>query len=202
VINKKNMELKDIEDFFKKVENLYIIGLFFAAVILLYITVIGVSVVFMVTDKAYSEEVETENVTKTMQDIIDRNNIIMYVLIGFLGVMILGIGGFAYNKNKNMSDAFKALTDNKFTLSVLLVLIFVMVAMNSFCKYIQDMPDKVIKQLNEDDKYKNWSKSEKSATANDELTNQGLAMSIAGSMASAIVIVLIVIFFKDRKPSA
>ena len=197
------MELKDIEDFFKKVENLYIIGLFFAAVILLYITVIGVSVLIMVNDKTYSEEeIKIDNVKKIMQDIIDRNNIIMYVLIGFLGFMALGISYFAYNKNKNMSDAFKALTDNKFTLSILLVLIFVMVAMNSFCKYIQDMPDKVIKQLNEDDKYKSWSKSEKSATANDELTNQGLAMSIAGSMASAIVIVLIVIFFKDRKPSA
>ena len=194
------MELKDIEDFFKKVENLYIIGLFFAAVILLYITVIGVSIVFMVTDKTYSEEVETGNVKKTMQDIIDRNNIVMYVLIGVLSVAVLGIGGFAYSKNKNMSDSLNALADNKFTLSILLVLIVVMVAMNSFCKYIQDMPEKVIKQLNEDDKYKNWSESEKSATANDELTNQGLAMSIAGSMASAIVIVLIVLFFKDKKP--
>jgi len=193
------MELKDIEDFFKKVENLYIIGLFFALVILLYITVIGVSIVFMVTDKTYSEEVETKNVTKTMQDIIDRNNIVMYVLIGFLSVAVIGIGGFAYSKNKNMSDILNALADNKFTLSILLVLIAVMVAMIFFCKYIQDMPDKVIKQLNEDDKYKNWSDSEKSATANDELTNQGLAMSIAGSMASAVVLVLIVLFFKDKK---
>ena len=138
------MELKDIEDFFKKVENLYIIGLFFAAVILLYITVIGVSVLIMVNDKTYSEEeIKIDNVKKIMQDIIDRNNIIMYVLIGFLGFMALGISYFAYNKNKNMSDAFKALTDNKITLSILLVLIIVMFAINSLCKYIQD-----IKSLN------------------------------------------------------
>ena len=148
------MELKDIEDFFKKVENLYIIGLFFALVILLYITVIGVSIVFMVTDKTYSEEVETDNVKKTMQDIIYKNNIVMYVLIGVLSVAVIGIGGFAYSKNKNLSDIWNALADNKFTLSILLVLIAVMVAMIFFCKYIQDMPDKVIKQLNEDDKYK------------------------------------------------
>ena len=147
------MELKDIEDFFKKVENLYIIGLFFAAVILLYITVIGVSVVFMVTDKAYSEEVETDNVTKTMQDIIDRNNIIMYVLIGFLGFMALVISYLVYSKSKesrergeiqniNMSDIFKALTNVKYIFSLVL-LIIVMVAINSLCKYIQD-----IKSLN------------------------------------------------------
>ncbi len=138
------MELKDIEDFFKKVENLYIIGLFFA-VILLYITVIGVSVLFMVNDKTYSEEeIKIDNVKKIMQDIIDRNNIIMYVSIGFLGFMALVISYFAYNKNKNMSDAFKALTDNKITLSILLVLIIVMLfAINSLCKYIQD-----IKSLN------------------------------------------------------
>ena len=55
-------------------------------------------------------------------------------------------------------------------------------------------------EISNKDEYKNWSESEKSATANDELTNQGLAMSIAGSMASAIVIVLIVLFFKDKKP--
>ena len=126
-----------------EVEHLYIIG-FFAAVILLYITVIGVSVLIMVNDKTYSEEeIKIDNVKKIMQDIIDRNNIIMYVLIGFLGFMALGISYFAYNKNKNMSDAFKALTDNKITLTILLVLIIVMFAINSLCKYIQD-----IKSLN------------------------------------------------------
>jgi len=127
-----------------EVEHLYIIG-FFAAVILLYIIVIGVSVLIMVNDKTYSEEeIKIDNVKKIMQDIIDRNNIIMYVLIGFLGFMALGISYFAYNKNKNMSDAFKALTDNKITLSILLVLIIVMFAINSLCKYIQD-----IKSLND-----------------------------------------------------
>ena len=126
-----------------EVEHLYIIG-FFAAVILLYIIVIGVSVLIMVNDKTYSEEeIKIDNVKKIMQDIIDRNNIIMYVLIGFLGFMALGISYFAYNKNKNMSDAFKALTDNKITLTILLVLIIVMFAINSLCKYIQD-----IKSLN------------------------------------------------------
>jgi len=146
------MQIEDIKEFFGNVEN---IRLFFAAVIflLLYITVIGISVLIMVNDKTYSEEVKIDNVKKIMQDIIDRNNIIMYVLIGFLGFMALVISYLVYSKSKesrergeiqniNMSDIFKALTNVKYIFSLVL-LIIVMVAINSLCKYIQD-----IKSLN------------------------------------------------------
>ena len=114
------MEFKDIEKFL----NLYNIGLFFAVVILLYITVIGALIVSIVNDKTYSEEVKTGNVKKTMQDIIHINSIVIYVLIGLFIVVFFGFGGFA-----------------KFTLSALIVSIAVMVAMNSLCKYIRDIKE-------------------------------------------------------------
>ena len=132
------MEFKDIEDFFKKVENFlnfYNIGLFFAVVILLYITVIGALIVSIVNDKTYTEEVKTGNVKKIMQNIIDINNIVIYVLFG-LFITVFGIVALI-----NKENTLNALVDNKFTLLVLIVSIAVMVAMNSLCKYIKDIKE-------------------------------------------------------------
>ena len=63
--------------------------------------------------------------------------------------------------------------------------------MTLFFDYVKRIPDTVIAD-------KNISSDDKSAAANDELTIQGLAMSIAGSIASVIVIALIVHFFYNK----
>jgi len=193
----ENILKNDIENIFKK--NLYGIGLVLFAIVFLYITYIGISIISTVTDKTDNEEKENEDIKKHMDNIIEMNNIFMYILIGITVIWLIVIIGFAYKTNKNVLLTLKELLNNKVTLLLLLVLIVFIIIMNSFCNYIKNISENIIKQLNEDDKYKNWSLFEKSATANDELTNQGLAISISGSVASTVAIVLIVNFLYDKK---
>ena len=182
------MEIKDIESFFSNIENSYVIGLFFALVVLLYITVTGIIIISTVTDKNANEEQETLNIKKIMDASKDTTWTIMLV---FIGILLLTIFYFIYcyfNYNKNFIES---LTNNKFTLSLLVVLCGVSWLMTLFFDYVKRIPDTVIAD-------KNISSDDKSAAANDELTIQGLAMSIAGSIASVIVIALIVHFFYNK----
>lgn len=186
------MELKDIEKFLNNVENLYMITLFTLLIITVYVSVIGISTIFMVTDVKPSEVEETKNVVIIMDKIKRVNNIILYyVCIGLLLILVGGTIAFVYtNKSIDSKDKFSTVLTklrNMVSIFVLIgIIMTVMFVMNAICDNIKSIADTKSNDF------------EVNATANDNLTIQGLYMSIFGIIASMILIVALYVYFVNK----
>jgi hypothetical protein len=185
------MELKDIEKFLNNAENLYLIILFTLLIITVYVSVIGISTIFMVTDVTQPEVQETKNVVIIMDQIKTVNNYILFSLVGIL--LLLGgvTGTLVYlNKSIDSKDKFSTVLSNLRKLLSIFVLIgvviTVMLVMNAICDNIKSIADTKDTDV------------EVNAKANDNLTIQGLYMSIFGIIASMILIVALYVYFVNK----
>jgi hypothetical protein len=185
------MELKDIEKILNNAENLYLIIVFTLLIITVYVSVIGISTVFMVTDVNQPEVQETKNVIIIMDKIKTVNNYILFTLVGIL-VLLIGITITLVYTNKSIADKDKLSTvgTNLRKLLSIFVLIgivmTVMFVMNAICDYIKSIADTKSADV------------EVNAKANDILTTQGLYMSIFGIIASMILIVALYVYFVNK----
>jgi hypothetical protein len=180
------MNLKTIENFLNNAENLYIVILFTLLAITIYVSVIGISTLVMVTDIAYNESEELNNVNIIMKRIETINNYILYVTGGFLVILLLFITiPVLFNKeNKNKSQTILDNLRNMSSIFVLLAIVIVVVLiMNAICNNIKNIAT---------------NNSNGDGTANDKLSIQGMYMSIFGIIASVILIVAIYLFFSKK----
>ena len=182
---------KDVEKFLINVENLYLITLFTLLIITVYVSVIGISTIFMVTDVNQHEVQETKNVVIIMDQIKTVNNYILYGCIGFLLFLVGLNGGLVYmNKSIDSKDKFSTVLTklrNMVSIFVLIgIVITVMMAMNAICDNIKSIADTKSSDV------------EVNAKANDNLTIQGLYMSIFGIISSMILIVALYVYFVNK----
>jgi hypothetical protein len=185
------MELKDIEKFLNNAENLYLITVFTLLIITVYVSVIGISTVFMVTDVNQPEVQETKNVIIIIDQIKTVNNYILYSLIGIL-VLLIGVTFALVYTNKSIDGKDKLSTvgtNLRKLLSIFVligVVITVMLVMNAICDNIKSIADTKSTDV------------EINAKANDILTIQGLYMSIFGIISSMILIVALYVYFVNK----
>jgi mannose/fructose/N-acetylgalactosamine-specific phosphotransferase system component IID len=140
----------------------------------------------MVTDIAYNESEELNNVNIIMKRIETINNYILYVTGGFLVILLLFITiPVLFNKeNKNKSQTILDNLRNMSSIFVLLAIVIVVVLiMNAICNNIKNIAT---------------NNSNGDGTANDKLSIQGMYMSIFGIIASVILIVAIYLFFSKK----
>ena len=188
------MELKDIEKFLNNAENLYLITVFTLLAITIYVSVIGISTIFMVTDVAYSEGTELNNVVTIMDQIKTINNYILYSLIGIL-LALVGITAALVYTNKSIADKDKfstVLANLRKLLSIFVlfgIVIVVILVMNAICDNIKTVAT---------DTKSTAALTYIEGTANDKLTIQGLYMSIFGIIASMILIVALYVYFVNK----
>ena len=185
------MELKDIEKILNNTENLYLIIVFTLLIITVYVSVIGISTIFMVTDVNQPEVQQTKNVVTVMDQIKTVNNYILYGLIGIL-VLLVGVTVALVYTNKSIDSKNKistVLANLRKLLSIFVligVVITVMIVMNAICDNIKSIADTKSTDM------------EVNAKANDILTIQGLYMSIFGIIASMILIVALYVYFVNK----
>jgi hypothetical protein len=182
---------KDVEKFLNNVENLYLITLFTLLIITVYVSVIGISTIFMVTDVNQPEVQETKNVIIIMDKIKTVNNYILYGLIGVL-LLLVGVTATLVYTNKTIDSKDKLSTigtklRNMISIFILIgIVITVMLVMNAICDNIKSIADTKSSDV------------EINAKANDNLTIQGLYMSIFGIIASIILIVALYVYFVNK----
>ena len=185
------MELKDIEKILNNAENLYLITVFTLLIITVYVSVIGISTIFMVTDVTQPEVQETKNVVIIMDQIKTVNNYILYALIGIL-LLLVGVTAVLVYTNKSIDSKDKistVLANLRKLLSIFVligVVIAVMFVMNAICDNIKSVADTKDTDV------------EVNARANDILTIRGLYMSIFGIIASIILIVALYVYFVNK----
>jgi hypothetical protein len=165
------------EETFTKNEN--IIAFTFALLILLgialYVTYIGYSIVSKVTDIDKTEPLENKSVMDSMENIMFTANVLMWISIGFIGVIIVGNLGLNW---PNLTLGFSKVGANIFLILALAAVAILMSILYSICENIKE-----INTLYPDN-----------ATANDVLTNRGVFMTVIGSVSSAIVLVGLILY--------
>jgi len=185
------MELKDIEKILNNADNLYLIIVFTLLIITVYVFVIGISTTFMVTDVNQPEVQETKNVVIIMDQIKTVNNYILFSLVGIL-VLLVGVTIALVYTNKSIDSKDKistVLANLRKLLSIFVligVVITVMLSINAICDNIKSIADTKSSDV------------EVNANANDNLTIQGLYMSIFGIITSMILIVALYVYFVNK----
>ena len=183
------MDLKTIEKFLGNAENLYVIILFTLISISIYVSVIGISTINMVTDIKQSESSETNNVKLIMEQINIINWYILYTILGLIGLIAVIIIATNVDITKKTVNGSKIISDGRNMMNIFILLLIVCViigVMILICNRIKNIADK------------NSTDFEINATANDELTVQGMYMSVFGITASVILIIAIYLFFVKK----
>jgi archaellum component FlaF (FlaF/FlaG flagellin family) len=163
------------EETFTKNENIITFALLILLGITLYVTYIGYSIVSKVTDIDKTEPLENKSVMDSMENIMFTAKVLMWISIGFIGVIFFGNLGSNW---PNLTLGFSKVGANIFLILALAAVAILMSILSSICENIKE-----INTLYPDN-----------ATANDVLTNRGVFMTVIGSVSCAIVLVGLILY--------